>query len=112
MGKFPRVIAADVLYEPTYGDLVANAIAVTLAADGRATVADPGRLSRDNFIAAAKELGLNVDLSRKVKFAEGEVRQEITLIDLRWPLGPIGRERAQRSGNRQSNHGTPSLRSG
>jgi predicted nicotinamide N-methyase len=87
LGRFPRVIAADVLYEPTYGDLIANAIAVTLAADGRATVADPGRLSRDNFIAAAKELGLNVDLSRKVKFAEGEVRQEITLIDLRWPIG-------------------------
>jgi len=91
LGQFSRVIAADVLYEPTYGDLVANAIAATLAADGRATVADPGRLSRDNFIAAAKELGLNVDLSRKVKFAEGEVRQEITLIDLRWP---IGRKRA------------------
>ena len=87
LGKFPRVIAADVLYEPTYGDLVANAIAATLAETGHATVADPGRLSRDNFIAAAKELGLKVDLSRKVKFAEGEVRQEITLIDLRWPLG-------------------------
>lgn len=87
LGKFPRVIAADVLYEPTYGDLVANAIAVTLADTGHATVADPGRLSRDNFIAAAKELGLKVDLSRKVKFAEGEIRQEITLIDLRWPLG-------------------------
>lgn len=87
LGTFPRVIAADVLYEPTYGDLVANAIAVTLTADGRATVADPGRLSRDNFIAAAKEHGLTVDLSRKVKFAEGEIRQEITLIDLRWPIG-------------------------
>ena len=91
LGQFSRVIAADVLYEPTYGDLVANAIATTLAANGRATVADPGRLSRDNFIAAAQELGLNVDLSRKVKFAEGEVRQEIALIDLRWP---IGRKRA------------------
>jgi predicted nicotinamide N-methyase len=86
LGTFSRVIAADVLYEPTYGDLVANAIAVTLADGGRATVADPGRLSRDNFVAAAKELGLNVDLSRKVKFAEGEIRQEITLIELRWPL--------------------------
>ncbi len=87
LGRFPRVIAADVLYEPTYGDLVAGAIAVTLSADGRATVADPGRLSRDNFIAAAKELGLSVDLSRKMTFAEGQVRQEITLIDLRWPIG-------------------------
>jgi ETFB lysine methyltransferase len=87
LGLFARVIAADVLYEPTYGDLVANAIAKTLAPDGRATVADPGRLSRDNFVAAAKELGMSVDLSRKVKFEEGEIKQEITLIELRWPLG-------------------------
>jgi predicted nicotinamide N-methyase len=86
LGKFSRVVAADVLYEPTYGDLVANAIAATLADRGRATVADPGRLSRDNFVAAAKELGLTVDLSRKVKYAEGEVRQEITLIELAWPV--------------------------
>lgn len=86
LGTFSRVIAADVLYEPTYGDLVANAVAVTLADGGRATVADPGRLSRDNFVAAASELGLSVDLSRKVKFAEGEIRQEITLMELSWPL--------------------------
>src|SRR5439155_10434178 len=77
LGTYSRVIAADVLYEPAYGDLIAAAIAVTLAPEGRATVADPGRLSRDNFIAAAQELGLTVDLSRKVKFEEGEVRQEI-----------------------------------
>ena len=87
LGHFPRVIAADVLYEPSYGDLIANAIAVTLTGEGRATVADPGRLSRDNFVAAAKECGLSVELSRKVTFSEGEIRQEITLIDLRWPIG-------------------------
>ena len=86
LGLFPRVIAADVLYEPTDGDLVANAIAATLADGGHATVADPGRLSRQSFIDAATELGLHVDQSRTVKFEEGEIRQEITLIDLRWPL--------------------------
>jgi predicted nicotinamide N-methyase len=86
LGTFARVIAADVLYEPTYGDLVANAIASTLAPDGSATVADPGRLSRQSFIDRAGELGLKVDLSRKVKFEEGEIKQEITLIDLTWPM--------------------------
>jgi predicted nicotinamide N-methyase len=86
LGLFARVIAADVLYEPTYGDLVATAIATTLAPGGKATVADPGRLSRENFIAAATELGLLVDLSRKVKFEQGEIKQEITLIELTWPL--------------------------
>lgn len=86
LGRFDRVVAADVLYEPAHGDLVARAIYKTLADDGMATVADPGRISRQAFIDRAVELGLEVDLSRRMKFAEGEIRQEITLIDLRWPL--------------------------
>jgi hypothetical protein len=87
LGRFQRVVAADVLYEPTYGELVAGAIAATLAGQGKATVADPGRLSRQSFVDAARRLGLECDLSRKLKFEEGEIRQEITLIDLRWRLG-------------------------
>jgi predicted nicotinamide N-methyase len=89
LGRFDRVLAADVLYEPAHGDLVARAIAKTLAGDGRATVADPGRISRQSFIDRAKALGLEVDTSRKMKFVEGEIRQEITLIDLRWPLARL-----------------------
>jgi predicted nicotinamide N-methyase len=86
LGRFDRVLAADVLYEPHHGDLVARAIAKTLADNGVGTVADPGRMSRQAFIDRAGELGLDVDLSRKMKYEEGEIRQEITLIDLRWPL--------------------------
>lgn len=86
LGRFDRVLAADVLYEPAHGDLIARAIYKSLADDGLATVADPGRISRQNFIDRATELGLIVDLSRKMKYEEGEIRQEITLIDLRWPL--------------------------
>jgi predicted nicotinamide N-methyase len=86
LGRFDRVVAADVLYEPAHGELVARAIAKTLADDGRATVADPGRISRQAFIDRAGELGLAVNTDRKVKYEEGEIRQEITLIDLRWPL--------------------------
>jgi ETFB lysine methyltransferase len=87
LGRFDRVVAADVLYEPAHGDLVARAISKTLAGDGRATVADPGRISRQSFIDRADELGFDVDVSRKMQFAEGEIRQEITLIDLRWRVG-------------------------
>jgi ETFB lysine methyltransferase len=87
LGRFDRVLAADVLYEPAHGDLIARAIYKSLADDGLATVADPGRISRQNFIDRAQEFGLVVDLSRKLKYQEGEIRQEITLIDLRWPLG-------------------------
>ena len=86
LGRFDRVVAADVLYEPAHGELVARAIYKTLADDGLATVADPGRISRQSFIDRATELGLEVETSRKLKFVEGEIRQEITLIDLRWPL--------------------------
>jgi predicted nicotinamide N-methyase len=86
LGTFSRVVAADVLYEPRYGDLVADAIAATLDRSGVATVADPGRIARDAFIDAAGRRNLKVDLSRTIAFAEGEIRQTITLIDLRWPL--------------------------
>jgi predicted nicotinamide N-methyase len=86
LGRFDRVVAADVLYEPAHGELVARAISKTLADDGFATVADPGRISRQAFLERAGELGLEVEMNRKLKFEEGEIRQEITLIDLRWPL--------------------------
>jgi predicted nicotinamide N-methyase len=87
LGRFARVVASDVLYEPAHGDLVARAIGKTLAEDGCATVADPGRISRQAFIDRATELGFAVDLSRKMPFEEGEIRQEVTLIDLRWRVG-------------------------
>lgn len=90
LGRFDRVLAADVLYEPAHGDLIARAIYKSLTDNGVATVADPGRMSRQAFIDRATDLGLVVDLSRKMKYEEGEIRQEITLIDLRWPLGRRG----------------------
>jgi predicted nicotinamide N-methyase len=92
LGRFDRVVAADVLYEPAHGELIARAISKTLGDDGLATVADPGRMSRQSFIDRAGELGLEVDTSRRMKFEEGEIRQEITLIDVRWPL-VVKRER-------------------
>jgi predicted nicotinamide N-methyase len=89
LGRFKRVVAADVLYEPAHGDLVARAIYKTLGEDGLATVADPGRISRQAFIDKATSLGFDVDLSRTMKYEEGEIRQTITLIDLRWKLSAV-----------------------
>jgi predicted nicotinamide N-methyase len=86
LGKFKHVLAADVLYEPRYADLVSGAIAATLDRHGVAIVADPGRIARDAFLDAARERGLTVDLSRTKLFEEGEIRQTVTLIELRWPL--------------------------
>src|SRR5205085_10307573 len=67
LGRFDRVGAADALYEPAHGDLIARTISKTLSDDGLATVADPGRLSRQTFIDRAGEIGLQVDFARKLK---------------------------------------------
>ena len=45
LGTFDVVMAADVLYEKEYATLVAACIARSLAPDGVALVADPGRLA-------------------------------------------------------------------
>ena len=54
------VIAADVLYERPYAELVARAIARTLAPRGLAIVADPGRVAAEAFVEACPALGLGV----------------------------------------------------
>ena len=55
---FDVVAAADVLYERTYGEVVARAIATTLARDGRALIADPGRVGSPMFFEALRDVGL------------------------------------------------------
>lgn len=49
LGPFDVVCAADVLYEREYADLVSATIARTLAPDGVALVADPGRAALAPF---------------------------------------------------------------
>ena len=58
--KYEVIVASDVLYERPYGALVARVIATMLAPKGRAFIADPGRVARDDFIAALAPLGLRV----------------------------------------------------
>lgn len=55
---FDIVVAADVLYETAYGEVVARAIATTLARDGRALIADPGRVGSPAFFEALRDVGL------------------------------------------------------
>jgi predicted nicotinamide N-methyase len=86
LGRFDRVVAADVLYEPEHGALIARAIGKSLSEDGVATVADPaGRISRSSFVERARRLGLIVDVPDPIPHQRGDIRHEITLIDLRWP---------------------------
>ncbi len=55
---FDVVAAADVLYESAYGEVVARAIATTLAPGGRALIADPGRVGSPTFFDALHNVGL------------------------------------------------------
>jgi predicted nicotinamide N-methyase len=81
--RFDAVVASDVLYERTYGPVVAKAIAATLSADGVAFIADPGRVARDPFVRALGPLGLRVAERTSIPFREGTISQTITVFEIR-----------------------------
>lgn len=60
LGSFDLVGAADVLYEKHHAEALAAVIARTLADDGVALVADPGRARAAGFEPAARAAGLGV----------------------------------------------------
>jgi ETFB lysine methyltransferase len=85
LGTFDVVVASDVLYEHTYGALVAAAIARTLRPAGLAILADPGRVAAGDFIDAARGRGLEVWTADRVRYTHGEATQTIDLYELWWP---------------------------
>ena len=84
MPRYDVVIASDVLYERPYAELVAKTLARTLAPDGVAIVADPGRMATPAFIEACPAAGLVVEKARRLPYEEGAVRQTIDLYEIRW----------------------------
>jgi ETFB lysine methyltransferase len=85
LGTFDVVVASDVLYEHTYGGLVAAAIARALRPTGLAILADPGRIAAGDFIDAARRRGLEVWTADRVRYTHGEATQTIDLYELWWP---------------------------
>lgn len=83
-GRYDLVVASDVLYERAYGDLVARAVAAVLAPEGFALIADPGRVARDDFLGVLPALGLALRRREEVPFAEGTIRQTITVFEIAW----------------------------
>jgi predicted nicotinamide N-methyase len=83
LGRYDLVVGSDVLYERSYGPLVARAIDMTLAHGGEAVIADPGRISADEFIRDAAKRGLHVAGHERVAFVEGQIRQQINVYRLR-----------------------------
>jgi predicted nicotinamide N-methyase len=60
LGRFDRVVAADVLYESHHPAALADVIARTLKPDGLALVADPCRQKAAGFEPAARAAGLGI----------------------------------------------------
>lgn len=85
LGQFDLVVASDVLYEHTYGELVAAAIARTLMPRGLAILADPGRIAAGDFIDSARRRGLEVHTADRVRFPHGQATQTIDLYEVWWP---------------------------
>ena len=82
LGTFDLVLASDVLYEQEYAALVAAAIAATLAPQGRALVADPGRVAVPAFLGACAARGLAVRTIAQVPWAEPPARQTINIHEI------------------------------
>jgi predicted nicotinamide N-methyase len=83
LGRFDLVVASDVLYEPRYAELVAKAIAGTLARGGVAIVADPGRLAAPAFLEEAAELGLDLREPEEHVISANGTTQTIRLHTMR-----------------------------
>ena len=60
LGRYDRVVAADVLYESHHPAALADVIARTLKPNGLALVADPCRQKAAGFAPAARAAGLGV----------------------------------------------------
>lgn len=83
LGTYDMIVAADVLYEMTYAQLMADALAAALAPGGTAIIADPGRVAVDQFLEACEAHGLT-RIERDIRpFVEGAIRQKITLFSIR-----------------------------
>ncbi len=80
LGTFDLVVASDVLYERSYVEPLAHAMDMTLGVGGRAIIADPGRVGREAFVAAAEQRGLLVDAALVIPLAVGDITQQIALL--------------------------------
>jgi predicted nicotinamide N-methyase len=83
LGTYDIIVAADVLYEMTYAELVADVLATALAPRGMAIIADPGRVGVDMFLEACTARGLTRVTRDTHPFVEGAIRQKITLFSIR-----------------------------
>ena len=79
---FDVVVGSDVLYERAHGPMVARAIATTLKENGRAVVADPGRVGSPVFFDALHDVGLRHVGASVVKITMHDREHPITVHEI------------------------------
>ena len=84
LAKFDVVVASDVLYERQYPALIASVIERTLASNGIAVIADPGRVAAPELPGECEQRGLTVRERQRVAFVDGKVRQSIDVMTIGW----------------------------
>jgi predicted nicotinamide N-methyase len=82
LGTFDLVFASDVLYEKEYAELLPVLLDRLLASDGRALIADPGRVAAPIFVAACDVNGLSVREKETRPFEAGEIKQKIDIYEI------------------------------
>lgn len=82
--EFDLVVAADVLYEREYCDLIAGVLAKTMSKSGRAIVTDPGRSRAGGFLQACTKAGLTGEQTAHIPYNDGVNRPFVDIYELRW----------------------------
>jgi predicted nicotinamide N-methyase len=83
LGRFDLVLASDVLYERRHAPLVARAVMQSLAPDGVALVADPGRAALDEFLRECVALGARVGGHHAAGHDDATAKVTITIHEVR-----------------------------
>lgn len=82
LGRFDLILASDVLYEREYAGLLPRVFDKLLQFDGRAVIADPGRVSTPAFVYACKGAGFKVVEMKSVPWEDGAIKQKIDIYTI------------------------------
>jgi predicted nicotinamide N-methyase len=84
LGKFDLIIAADVLYDRDYCQLIANVLPQALARDGEVIITDPGRPRASTFLEICESVGLTGEIATRAPFDDGVRKPVVDVYRLRW----------------------------
>ena len=82
LGRFDLLLASDVLYEREYAGLLPRVFDKLLQFDGRAVIADPGRVSTPAFLYACKGAGFKVVEKKSLPWESGAIKQKIYIYTI------------------------------